>query len=37
MVEYLPSREDVIAIRCGGRLEREELDTRPVSERTLVD
>ena len=27
MMEYLPSREDVIAIRCGGRLEREELDT----------
>ena len=27
MMEYLPSREDVIAIRCGGRLERGELDT----------
>lgn len=26
MLEYLPSNEDVIAIRCGGRLERAELE-----------
>jgi hypothetical protein len=27
MLEYLPSKEDVIAIRCGGKLKRAELET----------
>lgn len=27
MLEYLPSNEDVIAIRCGGRLQRAELES----------
>lgn len=27
MIEYLPSREDVIAVRCGGKLRRTELET----------